>query len=849
MISEVSTGTTPSVSEFLLALDEAQTAGSARVGSKAANVAALRRAGFPAPDGLVLTVEAFHHVLAANGLALEADASSVAATKLPDEIAQALEQVIARFGDVPLAVRSSGVAEDLPDASYAGQYDTVLDVRGLDRLQDAVRRCWASAFNERVAAYQRQRGDSGVPPVAVLIQPLVQADAAGVAFTVNPVTGNRDEVLVGAVRGLGERLVSGLATPDEWVVRGDRAEAHHTPEQAIDAAQALRIAEIARRVEDHFGAPQDIEWAIAGDDIYLLQARPVTGLEAMVQPIKPGFDVPKGFWTRDTAHFTGPISPMGRSFYGRMIGNAMSPALREFGLMLDGVEVREIGGYIYVRIVPPGGKEGPAPPWWLLGIVVRVHPGIRATVKRAREAERSGLGDQLIDRWSSEWRDSLLRRIDEFKRVDLTPLSDGELDTEIERRLAFYQESNHIHFRLFIPFMKAVTGLVFSCRDVLGWETRQTMELVSGLSEMSTEPSRRLAELADMARGRPAVRAALRSIDGTAATRLRQTDPEFAAAFDAYQDEFGVRALGEDVREPTLAERPEITLGLLKGQIESDISADEVAARLAERREQVAHEARRLLRNRPADLARFEEILARAQRTYPVREDNSFPTYQAQGGLFRYALLETGRRLADRGVIERRDDVMFLELPEARAALRGGGDFTALVARRKGEFAWSLANPGPLTYGQDPGPPPDMRAVPIEVRSLMEALMWFVENDLQTPPVEGNGIRGVGASAGTYTGPARVIRNASEFHKLQPGDVLVCPVTSPVWSVLFSNAGALVTDGGGILSHSAIIAREYGIPAAVATGDATSKLTDGQIVTVDGVQGTVRVDGEDSQDR
>jgi rifampicin phosphotransferase len=845
MVSEASTGTVPSVSGFLVSLDEAVAAGPARVRSKAVKVAALRDAGFPTPNGLVLTVEAFHHVLAANGLASSAGAEAFAA--LPEDITSALERVLAGLGDVPLAVRSSGVAEDLPDASYAGQYDTVLGVQGLEALKGAVRRCWASAFNERVAAYQRQRGETGVPPVAVLVQPLIAADAAGVAFTANPVTGARDETLVSAVRGLGERLVSGQATPDEWVVRDGRAEARQTPEGAITSEQALRIADLARRVEAHFGAPQDIEWAVAGDEIYLLQARPITGL-AETQPVKPDFEIPDGFWQRDTTHFSGPISPMGRSFYGDMIDSAINRAFHEFGLLLERVETRPIGGYSYIRIVPPGGKEGSAPPWWLLGIVARVHPGIRATIKRAKEAERSGLGDKLVDLWTNEWRDSLLARIDEFKRVDLSALSDAELDAEIERRLTFYRESNLKHFRLFIPFMKAVTRLVFFCRDELGWDTRQTMELVSGLSEMPTEPSRRLAELVDMARGRPAVRAALQTIDGTT-TRLRQVDPEFAAALDAYLDRYGCRALGEDIQEPTLGERPEITLGLLKGQIDSNYSAETIAERLAQRREAAAHEARRLLRDRPAELDRFDQVLARARRTYPVREDNSFPTYQAQGGLFRYAVLEMGRRLAERGVIAQRDDVMFLGLPEARAALRDGGDLTGTVTRRKAEYAWELANPGPLTYGQDPGPPPDMRALPVEVRSLMEALMWFIENDLQTPPVEGNGIQGVGASPGTYTGPVRVILNESEFHKLRPGDVLVAPTTSPVWSVIFANAGALVTDGGGILSHSAIVAREYGIPAAVATGDATSRLTDGQIVTVDGAQGTVRVDGEDSQDR
>lgn len=249
-----------------------------RVGSKAANLGELMKQGLPVPPGFVLTTDAFDRFLAENPFKADASAQEVTAARLPSDVTQALLSVAAELDNVSLAVRSSGVAEDLAGVSYAGQYETVLDVRGAEALIAAVRKCWASAFSQRVVEYRASHGQSGIPRMAVLIQHLVKADAAGVAFSANPVTGDRDEIVVSAVRGLGERLVSGQASPDEWVVKGNEAICQRAPEKAIDAAQVKAIAELARRAESQFKAPQDIEWAISGGKLYLLQARPITAL-------------------------------------------------------------------------------------------------------------------------------------------------------------------------------------------------------------------------------------------------------------------------------------------------------------------------------------------------------------------------------------------------------------------------------------------------------------------------------------------------------------------------------------------------------------------------------------------
>ena len=822
-----------------------------RAGAKAANLGELKRAGFPVPDGFVLTADAFDRFLADSGLDATSPSEAVAAAALPPDVADALRSAARLLGDTPLAVRSSAVAEDLPGASFAGQYETVLDVRGDEALLTAVRRCWASAFGARVAAYRAAREQGGVSSVAVLVQHLVPADAAGVAFTANPVTGDPEETVVNAVHGLGDRLVSGEVTPDEWRVRGAGAVCRQAPEQALDAGEARAVAELARRVEAQLGYPQDVEWALAGGEIFLLQARPITARPAHTPaPVPVPVEVPPGFWRRETTHYPEPISPAFR-WWLPLFNRAIRRAFAQAGMLIEGADHREIGGWVYLRLTPLCRKDAPALPPWLVRLLMpamsRLVPALRARLRTSVEAMRADMFGASITRWYQEWLPAVATRLADLRAVDLASLSDDALDEHINRLLAFFDEVIEIHGLLALALMVKVGAFAFTCRDLLGWDERRTLELLSGLSEMSTEPARRLAELTQMARAKPSVRALLAHVDDTTSARLASVDAEFADAFAAYQREFGCRALRYEVVDPTVAERPALVLGLIRDQLARDYNPAQEAERLQQRRAAVLAEARAALARRPAaDHARFERTLAEAEQAYPVRENNEFYTVSQPYALARYALLEIGRRLAERGQITHRDDTFWLELDEARRALRAGGDQRAAVERRRAERAWVDAHPGPAAYGNDPGPPPPLDWMPPEARLLNETLLWLAERDQAPEQSErrqeaGAPLTGIAASPGTYTGPVRVIRSETEFGKIQAGDVLVCPITSPVWSVLFPSVGALVTDKGGILSHSAIIAREYSIPAVLATGNATDVLHDGQIVTVDGATGRVEV--------
>ncbi|MGR7027654.1 PEP/pyruvate-binding domain-containing protein [Geodermatophilus sp. URMC 62] len=815
-------------------------------GRKAATLAVLAAAGCPVPPGVVLSTTAFGRAVAAGG-----GGPDPCGLRVPDDVGAALASAVARWGDVPLAVRSSAVDEDLADASYAGLYTTVLDVRGTAALLDAVRRCWESASSTGIVAYRQAREERYRTGMAVLVQPMLRPAAAGVAFTADPVTGERDVVVIDAVPGTAEALVSGEETPERWAVRGSGPELSGprpgSPEPVLTPGLASAVADLARQVEAHRGGrSQDVEWAVEGDRVWLLQARPVTGLpDRPPTPVEVPVEVPGGFWVRESTHSALPWTRMTREVLAPR-NRGLRKWAEDTGLLIDGGEVRDIGGWEYVRIVPLGGKEPPPLPAWAAPIAFRVVPAVRRRTRQAAAAARDDIPMQLLRRWSAQWRPQLAGRIAALRGVDLPTLDDAALEAHLRAVLDLTEEGYVVHFRLHGALMMVLGDLASTCRELLAWPDDRWLDLVAGTSATSTAPGRALARIAMTVAERPDLRRLV--TDGAPSEVVLAADPEFATEFADYQEEFGCRVLSYELAEESLDERPELVLGLLRDQLTTGYDPARHDEELARRRRAAADEARARLAGRsPADRERFESELRRALEAYPVREDNEFFTMSAPLAQARRAVLEVGSRLASRGSLERPDDVFHLEPGELLESLREGIDRLALVARRRGERAWVLAHPGPASYGRAPSGPPPLSAMPAAARRAMERFLWLFDQllgkeDERLPAGPGAGaVRGIPASAGTYTGPVRVIRTEAEFDRLRGGDVLVCPVTSPVWSVLFPLVGALVTDAGGTLSHPAIIAREFGVPAVIATRDGTSRLRDGQLVTVDGGTGTVQV--------
>ncbi|HEY7849256.1 MAG TPA: PEP/pyruvate-binding domain-containing protein [Ktedonobacterales bacterium] len=764
------------LASYVLRLSECSRLDLPSIGTKAAHLAELAQEGFPVPVGFVLTADAFDRFLAANALNLGSAQEAVAAASLPPDVAGALLTAAQELGDVPLAVRSSALAEDLPEASFAGQYETVLDVRGEEALLAAVGRCFASAFSRRVSAYRTAHGQHAVGRMAVLVQRLVAAEAAGVAFTANPVTGDRAETVISAVRGLGERLVSGLATPDEWIVRDQEARCQAAPEGAITADLARALADLARRIEAHVGGtPQDVEWAWAEGEVFLLQARPIT---ALTDPVTWNASQP-GTWARHVR-------------LGEWLGDAVTPLFESW--LLTRIEERMFADQQRMAGVPPPQPMHvvvngwyfcslsflPSSPAGMLWRLLRyVLPKALVHPRRAAMAVpfTAKFGVELFVR---EWRIDLLPRHQALVAqgtAQVEQLAPPDLVSLIEALALMAGE-----------YFTSITG-------VAGFAWKAEMPLAAFYR-------RHLA---------PRI--------GGSHQRLLCGLAGESAVFASH----AVTCL--DWFHPTLGERH------VPAATGPDFSMEGRRRRAEAARVNAEAEARVALAREPKLLARFEQLLARAQRFASIREEQ-VASFTLGWPLMRRALLRLGKLLRERDVLSAADGIFFLTRAELLETLAAGAPNTILapvVAERRARWRRQCRLAPPLVLGA-------MTPMARRVFERTENLFRSTADMVVT-----NGLSGLPASPGRASGPICVIRTAEEFDRLQPGEVLVAPATTPAWTPLFARALAVVTDTGSPLAHASLAAREYGIPAVVGTGNATERLRDGQVVLVDGNTGVVEV--------
>ena len=716
------------------------------IGAKAANLALLADAGFPVPWGLVVTP---------------------AAEERWEEARPLLLETAAGLGAERFAVRSSGTAEDLEGASFAGQYETILGVP-LGRLPEAVRKVFDSADTSRVKVYREaQREASAVsrkPRMAVLVQAMVEADSSGVAFTADPVTGQRDEVVLTAVRGLGERLVSGEAVGDEWMVRDEDASPRRENEGALTASQALEVAGLARRVEAHFGAPQDVEWAIAGGKLYLLQARPMTALPEAVEWEPPA----PGYWMRNLR-------------LGEWLPEAMTPLFADWLLAL--IE----GGYLRGEQSTVGAAI-PFPYAQVNGWYYTTLPEVSVRVLVRALAESRGRMVPIM--WNA------------LIRVNKDPVG---ADRAVLRRLA-EEWSDEL--------LPRYQSLVTSARERV--ESATPAELVRIVDEVGTTAGEYLFSLA-------IVGGSAWKMEASLARFFRKhlaghTDPGHQVLLRGLPDvEAGTpphAVQSADWYRPTLGE-----LGLAGEDPEAPARQRKIAAE----REAAEAACRAALADRPRLLARFDALLEVAQRYGTLRERQA-REFTLGWPLLRRCALRLGERIAEDELVDDPADVFFL----TRAELGDHEDLRNAVAERKERWERERRLAAPLDLGDPP------RAIRKLVHGAAEAA--------RTRPVSPDALLvGEPASPGRASGVVRIVRGPEDFRSFRDGEVLVARLTAPAWTPLFSRAAAVVTDGGTLAAHASLVAREYGIPAVVGTGDATLRLRDGQTVTVDGAAGTVEL--------
>ncbi len=860
----------------------------ALVGGKAAGLGGLISAGLPVPAGFCITTAAYARVAAEAGLAPGGEATDsaadlaramIAGVPVPPDLAgsilsayAALSQAGAGNGhhSVAVSVRSSATAEDLPEASFAGQQDTFLDISGAEDVLGAVRRCWASLWTRRAVAYRAEHGvEQHSASIAVVVQRMVAADVSGVLFTANPLTGRRREAVVDAAPGLGTAVVSGTVNPDHFVVdTATGAILERTPGAATDSdpgrnlcltdSQLRALASLGDRAEQAFGKPQDLEWSIDADgQILVLQSRPITTL----YPV-PDQDLGEDFLGGTHAYMNGslvqgltrPLTPMGCS----------------------------VMEFLTVNYRPGGGRAGDPVPYRYLVVGMRLFVDITNLL-------RSKSGRRLIPR---------LMKLADARSVDLMEYLMADPRFAVARgkkRLSPRVVLKSLPQLLVLPYLPAamvrpaaalerlrraeekfrrtlvLAEPVTAARRLDFVEKVLGKEMLPGLIMQLPPPAAGYAWLG-IARwllgglAEPGdLEAVLRGLPGNVTTdmdlelwrtaTLIRDDPESAREFEAatapeltgrylaaglppvaqeairaFLHRYGHRAVAEiDLGVPRWSEDPSHILNVLVNYLrvtDPEMTPDRQFARAAALAEERVRELSARARAKGRLRGRLvEHGLRQARQTAGLRESPKFALILCFAEIRRQLGL-VGDDLAAAGRISQPEDVFFLDLAEARVALRGA-DLREAVAERRRRYQLEMRR----------------RHIPRMLLSdgtdVEAALAARRPADVALPP---GTLRGAAASAGTVTGRARVITDPEGAH-LEPGEVLVAPSTDPGWTPLFLTAGAMVMEMGGPISHGAVVAREYGIPAVVGVPDATTRISTGDIITVDGAAGTVTLAG------
>ena len=792
---------------------------------------------------------------------------------LSGRIAQAISGAVAGLRAPLLAVRSSATREDLPGHSFAGLHDSVLGLRDVDACLAAIKRCWASLWSIRAFEYRRVNGfDHRTVAMAVIVQQLIDADVLGVAFTANPLTGRAATITLEATFGLGEALVGGRITPDRYTfdkktlrfigwLRGHKpmasrpGEAGTTQLVPLDAAQtasaalshkaARRVAKLARRVECVFGGPQDIEWAFRRRNLYVLQSRPIT-----TKPVDLSWE-DRQVWTNLNL---GEVAP---DVMTPVTDSVLCPMRRQLFAGIFKILCVDPGGHPFMDVV--AGRL-----YWNIntGMAVFGHlPGLH----RADAESLFGGGH------AEPYRTGRLDLADEdlpdlhasFARVLLRlPLTLWDLYTHRPAKSRiFLQQIAAANERLAavdipgvavrelidmfadtaqgpfanIDLLYVVTSLyalpltyILTQRWLGDEHGRIAGRLFAGLGGMAdAEAGHALWGLARIAAESPWIKQTILAGRSWADTRdtiaqLPHGD-RFLAGWDEFIVEHGHHCRGElELYNPRWFERPDYVLDMVRSYIRCLGSKDphERRQETAEQRRLALDECRARLRN-PIKLLLFTHFVRVAAHACAFRENtkNEVVRLIAAG---RRALLELGRRLAERGDLSDPDDIFFMRLEEIKSHLEGDipPDLPRTIAQRRREYEKLCS----IT-------PPDI------------IIGRFDPDNFVTDAVDGSAtiLRGISASSGVATGKARVILLADSDSHIQPGEVLVAPFTDPGWAPYFLPAAAIVMDQGGILSHGSILAREYGIPAVVNVGPATRIIRTGQTITVDADRAQVRI--------
>ena len=858
---------------YVLSFQEIDEGRVAAVGGKGAHLGEVSRIeGVTVPPGFCITTDAFERIMAqapsigeqVDRLArLDADdrrairessaeiRRAIEAITIPDDIAAAIRDALSSLGEQSTyAVRSSATAEDTPAASFAGQQDTYLNVVGPTSVLRHVSCCWASLFTERAVTYRlRNAIDHRTVRMAVVVQRMVFPHASGILFTADPVTGDRTVASIDASFGLGEALVSGLVNPDVFKVRDDRAIARTigTKQLAVQAsslggtrqqevepelrqqpaltdAQILRLAKLGRRIEAHFGHPQDIEWCLVDDDFQFVQSRPITTLF----PIPAVSDGDRHVYV-STGH-------------QQMMTDAMKPLGISIWQLTAAAPMHEAGGRIFVDVAralasPAGraglfatlGKSDPLIKDALQTIIDRdfipLVPGAPDAGPPVKEWSAPIETDPaIVDELIAHGRAGIEHLTREIRAKSGTDVFDFiATDMEERKRVAFDPRGMQV-------IMAGMTSSWWLNEHLEAWigERNVADTLVQSVpNNITSEMGLDLLDVADVIRPHPKVVAFLRQVEDDGFLDELSTLPggqESRHAIDAWLEKYGMRGVGEiDITRPRWSERPATLVPLILGHIRN-FAPGEAERRFTQGLEAARRKEAELLqrvRLLPDGVEKAEEVKRMIDRVRTFVGYREYPKYFIVNRYFAYkqALMREADRLVASNVLRDREDVFFLTFPEFRDVVRTNVVDYDVIHERKELF---LAH---------------RRLTPPRVFTSDGEIVTGAYRRNDVPP---GALVGLPVSAGTIEGRARVVFDPAKAD-FEPGDILVTPYTDPSWTPLFVAIDGLVTEVGGLMTHGAVIAREYGLPAIVGVEHATERIRDGQRIRVHGTEGYVEI--------
>lgn len=805
--------------------------------------------------------------------------------ELPAELVEAVTAGLGRLGaDVPCAVRSSATAEDLPTASFAGQQDTYLNVAGPAEVLRHISRCWASLFTDRAVVYRRRNGiDDRAVHMAVVVQRMVFPKASGILFTADPVSGNRKVATVDAGFGLGEALVSGLVNPDVFTVRdgevvsrtiaakqravrplpggGTEVVAVGAREQDLPALtdpQVLELVRLGRRIEAFFGRPQDIEWCLDGDGGFrIVQSRPITTL----------FPVPAADDEGNRVYVS-----VG---HGQMMTDAMKPLGYSVWQATAMVPMQEAGSRLFVDVTPR--LASPATRAGLLDVIGKGDPLVRDALETVLDR---GFVPLLPDTGAPggppaagggpsgapsavETDPAVVGELIERSRTSIAAL-ERDIRTKSGPELFDYLEEafeehkrvvgDPLNMRAIMAGMEATWWLNDKLQEWLGEKNAADTLTLSAPDNITSEMGLALLDVADVVRPHPELVAFLQDVhdrgveDGSFLDGLERLPggPEARKAIEDYLARYGMRCVGEiDITRPRWLERPGALVPVILDNVRN-FEAGAAARRFDEGSRKAhakAQEVLSRLRELPDGDRKADETRRMIDTVRSFIGYREYPKYGivSRSFVYKQALLAEAERLVRAGVLPERDDVFYLTFHEFRDLVRSeahgpDADDRSATAERA-ERAARIAGLGELIrQRKEEFRVHEALTPPRVLTSEGEVLTGSYRRD----DVPAGALTGLPVSAGTVEGRARVVLDIADAD-LEPGDILVTTFTDPSWSPLFVGVAGLVTEVGGLMTHGAVIAREYGLPAVVGVDRATRLIQDGQRIRVHGTGGYVEI--------